>query len=155
MKKMNIAKSLLVAAVIPTLLMAASGSASAGTGVTWKNGQTGYYLLADKAGSVWDSDLTNDQNVWSDISNSDGSWNEVNAYNAQCLTGYYRQVYTENCNYGTDGTNWWERWYEISTSTGWKLQNRETGYILDDDGHGDVYANSNDVGNSDHNQRWH
>ncbi|WP_405882619.1 hypothetical protein OG762_31030 [Streptomyces sp. NBC_01136] len=154
MKKLNVVRSLLVGAAIPSLLMVTSGSASAdGYGITWRNGKTGNYLTAYYNGKVGDDAHYQGESDWNDIENSDGTWNEVNVHLGQCLTGYYAQVYTENCNSGTNGTNSWERWYEWPTSTGWELKNVETGYILDDDGYDNVYANSTDWANS--NQRWH
>ncbi|MEV5283503.1 hypothetical protein ACFYMW_25230 [Streptomyces sp. NPDC006692] len=147
----------MIAAAIPALVVAASGSASADDWVSWKNAKSGKLLIfgiSDHLGEVkggvpgtgWDYE-------WWDIQNSDGSWNETQGTNpGRCLTGYYRQVYTEPCNAWRDGTNSWQRWSEISTSTGWKLQNRQTGYVLDDEGSGGIYANETDWNNS--NQRW-
>ncbi len=162
--KAKIAKACMVAMAIPALVMATSGSASADDWVTWRNGKTSLYLTygwGDYQGQVKGGlGGTGWETSWWDQANSDGSWNETTGtYDSsglgRCLTGYYQQVYTESCNANSDQTNWWERWKEISTSTGWELKNVETGDVLDDNGSGGIYANSNDVGNSDANQRWH
>ncbi|MEU9986247.1 hypothetical protein AB0E10_05435 [Streptomyces sp. NPDC048045] len=149
------AKALLVATAVPALLVSTSAAASADGWVTWKNQKSGLYLTANNSGAVkgdWAMPGVNETAYqWYDTSNSDGSYNESNGY-GMCLVGYYRQVYTEGCNSRRDQTNWWQRWYEISTSSGWKLKNRQTGWILDDEGHGGIYANSGDYNNS--NQRW-
>ncbi|MFI1165786.1 hypothetical protein ACH4UM_19765 [Streptomyces sp. NPDC020801] len=153
--KQKLVKSLLAVAAVPALVAVASAPAQADGWVTWKNVKTGNYLLFDGNGNVkggWAAPGTSWDYDWYDFQNSDGSYNEAPG-GGNCLTGYYRQVYTESCNARRDQTNWWQRWYEISTSTGWKLKNRETGYILDDEGHGGIYANVNDV-NSSQNQRW-
>lgn len=158
MKRKNVARALVAAAAVPAFLMGTAGQSFADGNVTWHNG-TGDWLgtiaSGNNRGAVV-TGLSGGGNSWHDQQNSDGSWNEVSNYlPGYCLTGYYRSVYTEPCNATKDGTNWWERWYEISTPTGWKLQNRETGYILDDDGNGNIYANVNDAGDGDRNQRWH
>ncbi len=142
--KRKMAKALLVATAVPALLVSTSVAASADGWVTWKNQKSGYYLTANSGGTVkgnWAMPGVNETEYqWYDTSNSDGSYNESNGYG------------TEGCNSRRDQTNWWQRWYEISTSSGWKLKNRQTGWILDDEGHGGIYANSTDYNNS--NQRW-
>jgi hypothetical protein len=146
------AKVAVFAAAIPALVLGASGVASADGNVTWVNAKWSGYRLGNSGGKVF---LGNATFSWHDVQNSDGSWNEVSNLDGQCLTGYYTQIYTEPCNSGKDGTNWWERWYEVSTNSGWKLKNRETGYILDAGDPGNVYGNATDYGDGDPNQRWH
>ncbi|MFF3389998.1 hypothetical protein ACFYW1_03450 [Streptomyces sp. NPDC002669] len=151
MKRQTIIRPLLIAMTIPALTLAISSPASADGYITWQNKRTNKYLTATDDGVRGDSNRT-DNATWVDIANSDGSYNEWSPGRG-CLTGYYRSVYTEPCSSGqSDATNWWQRWWEISTSSGWKLQNRQTGYVLDDDGYGNIYANSTDWNNS--NQRW-
>ncbi|MGW3202715.1 hypothetical protein [Streptomyces sp. NPDC001135] len=153
--KRKMAKALMVAAAVPALLVSTSGAASADGWVTWKNVKSGYYLTANSGGTVkgdWAMPGVNENDYqWYDQSNGDSSYTEYNGW-GMCLVGYYRQVYTENCSKGRDQSNWWQRWYEVSTNSGWKLKNRQTGWILDDEGHGGIYANSTDYNNS--NQRW-
>ncbi|MEV7595648.1 hypothetical protein AB0O42_35850, partial [Streptomyces sp. NPDC089922] len=68
----------MIAAAIPALVVAASGSASADDWVSWKNAKSGKLLIfgiSDHLGEVkggvpgtgWDYE-------WWDIQNSDGSW---------------------------------------------------------------------------------
>ncbi|WP_037624084.1 hypothetical protein [Streptomyces aureus] len=157
-KKPGLITALLTTMTVAATLMTATGSANANSGdlVTWKNHKTNYFLTFEKGGIVKGNYGTGSNNHWQEIKNSDGSWNLITDDGYRyCLTGYYRQVYTEPCDGAPNGTNTWERWYEIPTQTGWALKNRQTGYILDDDGNGNIYANSNDVGNSDPNQRWY
>lgn len=160
MKK--IAKALLVAVAVPALVLTASGAASADDWVHWKNAKSGQYLLygvSDYKGQVKGGQPgTGWEYEWWDIQNSDGSWAQTTGViettgMGRCLTGYWRDVYTEPCNANRDQTNWWQRWYEIPVGSGWKLQNRQTGYILDDEGHGGIYANKDDFNNA--NQRWY
>ncbi|MFJ3906302.1 hypothetical protein [Streptomyces sp. NPDC090025] len=152
-------RAIMVAAAVPALVMSASGAASADAWVTWKNTKSKLWLTyersgggvkGDRGGVQWEPD-------WWAVWNSDGSWNmSTGTYNSdgssRCLTGYYRQVYVENCWNNRDQTNWWQRWYEIPASDGWKLKNRQTGYVLDDEGSGGIYANATDYNNE--NQRW-
>ncbi|MFJ4672774.1 hypothetical protein [Kitasatospora purpeofusca] len=66
------------------------------------------------------------------------------------MTAYWNNsVYIEGCN--SASPNSYEKWWEISTSTGWKLQNVATNLILDSNSAGSVYAIGNNDGN---NQRW-
>ncbi|MFI9254638.1 hypothetical protein [Streptomyces sp. NPDC053069] len=159
--KKKMAKALIAAAAVPALLVATSGSASADDWVMWQNAKSHLFLThgwGDYQGQVKGGmGGTGWEPQWWDIQNSDGSWNETAGTNetpgpGRCMTGYWRQVYTEPCNPYRDQTNNWQRWREIPTNTGWKLQNVQTGWILDDEGHGGIYANDHDYGNA--NQRW-
>ncbi len=154
--KQKIVKTLLVAATLPALLIGTSTSAFADGQVWWVNNKTGKDLMYDSYGNVWggryDPEVRNHD--WYETLNSDGTWNIGNGF-GHCLTAYERSVYTERCNAAANQTNAWQRWKEIKTPTGWKLKNLQSGWILDDDGYGHIYANSNDVGDSDLNQRWH
>ncbi|MFJ4093040.1 hypothetical protein ACIPYS_15775 [Kitasatospora sp. NPDC089913] len=91
---------------------------------------------------------------WYDEQTNDGSYVERGAIRT-CLTNYNDLVYTEPCDgdASANASNWYQRWYEISTPTGWKLQNRMTGRILDSNEYGQVYT-LGDFGDSDLNQRW-
>ncbi|MFJ4798835.1 hypothetical protein [Kitasatospora purpeofusca] len=155
-------KSLLVATTATGLILGATGIASAASGtVTWGSNRYPGFLSDIGGGRVTTyADTSNIPlaHVWYDIQNSDGSWNEVNAQTGWCLTSFSNQaVYTEPCSSGKDATNWWQRWYEIQTPTGWKLQSRMTGFILDSGGPypNNVYANPTDWGDSNSAQRWH
>jgi hypothetical protein len=156
--KKSVSKMLLTVAAVPAMIVAAAGSASAASSgnVTWKGGWSGQWLCSQvdygPVTTCWNQSA---QGVpWTDRQNSDGSWNEVDQW-GRCLTGYWTSVYVESCNSASNGTNNWERWNEISTATGWKLKNVQTGYILDEDNNYHVYANATDYGNSDAHQRWH
>ncbi|WP_153068650.1 hypothetical protein [Streptomyces orinoci] len=147
------------AAVAPLLLAVTAGSAHADGTVTWSMNYYPGYLSDVRGGhditTYADTSKIPMAHVWYDIQNSDGSWNEVNANTGWCLTSYDTQVYTEPCNSAKDGTNWYQRWYEIKTDAGWKLQSRMSGYTLDggaDPTTNNVYANPKDYGNSF--QRW-
>ncbi|MGW6876059.1 hypothetical protein ACWGHA_27435 [Streptomyces xanthophaeus] len=151
-------KAIAVSAAIIPVLLATSGSASADGNVTWSNKRTGKYIgtmaSGPNKGKVYNN-LSGGANSWYDQRNSDGSYNQVSRYlPGYCLTAYGSEVYTEKCNATPDGTNWYQRWYEVSTATGWKLQNKQSGAILDDNGNGTIYANGTDYGNSNLNQRW-
>lgn len=152
-------RAILVAAAVPALVMTASGSASADNWVTWKNVKSGLWLSYERVGTGVKGDLggTSWEPDWWQVSNSDNSWNmTTGTYNSdgsgRCLTGYYRQIYTEKCWPYRDQTNWWQRWYEFPTEDGWKLKNRQTGWTLDDAGNGGIYGNETDYNNA--NQRW-
>ncbi|MFB7249005.1 hypothetical protein CW362_40935 [Streptomyces populi] len=142
---------------VPAMLLGSAEQASAANGgtVTWRNHKNDFFLSAH-GGRVWDDKWAGVSNyhLWSEYQNSDGSWNLL-SNDGQCLVGFNRQVYTEPCNPRRDQTNHWQRWYEVATKTGWALKNRQTGRILDDAGDGSIYANDNDAGNGDPNQRWY
>ncbi|MEV0412591.1 hypothetical protein AB0I68_17730 [Streptomyces sp. NPDC050448] len=152
--KQKMVRALVLAAAVP-VLVAVAAPAQADGWVTWRNKQTDRWLSSYDDGSVRGDEVqsVSDWDGWLEIQNGDGSYNLQAHHSGKCLVGYYRQVYTEDCNPRRDQTNSWQRWDEISTSTGWKLRNRQTGYILDDEGHGGIYANVNDV-NTSKNQRW-
>ncbi|MFJ9953613.1 hypothetical protein [Kitasatospora sp. NPDC091207] len=162
MTKARIFNILAAAATVPVLAIGFAGPASADGNVTWKNGVgnpshtsggSGLYLISNSAGGGVAT--TNYRFGWHDIQNSDGTWNEVDSY-GRCLTGYGNQAYTEDCNSGRDGTNTWQRWREINTGSGFKLQNVQTGGFLDNSGNGGwggVYVNGTDWNND--NQRWY
>ncbi|WP_159400503.1 hypothetical protein [Streptomyces sp. XY431] len=150
MGKNRIARFSIVAAMASALVLSASGVASAEGNVYWKNVRWNGLRLGNSGGNVF---LINATASWNETKNSDGSFNLASKLDGQCLTSFSNQhVYTEPCNPGMDQTNGWQRWWEIKTDTGWKLQSWQTGFILDAAEPGNVYANPIDWGNS--NQRW-
>ncbi|MET9692963.1 hypothetical protein ABZY81_31640 [Streptomyces sp. NPDC006514] len=139
--------------------MSDSASASTTGSVTWTNVATGRCLSYDNLVSGPDSSVYTTDCLprggqfsvsWKDAQASDGSWTQKTMDN-RCLTSFGNSVYLENCAGNADDTNWYERWYELSTTTGWKLKNRMTGMILDSNAAGDVYAISS---NGTNYQRW-
>jgi hypothetical protein len=147
-----------------------AGQAFAGD-VTWLNAATDLYLTGNgliDAGSS-DSLITANAYVglsgqtWTDTRQSNGTWTEANDAIAGCLDsnaewGTYGAAYLHTCNGGG-----YQDWYELDTSTGWALEDYQTGLFLDG-GNGpsangqfadvNVFTNSN-FGNSDLYQRWH
>ncbi|MET9677646.1 hypothetical protein ABZY68_31820 [Streptomyces sp. NPDC006482] len=156
MKKNRMVQAMVAAVAIPALALMTASPAAADGRVQWKHAQSGYCLNAVQGVSAvhtfWNCNAANGV-WWTEIQNSDGSWNMVDQW-GRCLTAYWQdQVYVENCSSGRDQTNWYQRWWEDSTSSGWKLTNRMTGRVLDSNGKGgDVYT----LGNNDSiYQRWH
>ncbi|MEU9202262.1 hypothetical protein [Streptomyces sp. NPDC048332] len=153
----RVVKAVLAALAIPATVLALANPASAVDGgkVQWKHAKSGYCLSSiENYGPVsvfWNCKSANGV-WWTEIQNSDGSWNMVDQW-GWCLTNYNDTVYVEPCSSGRDQTNWYQRWYETNTATGWKLTNRQTGRVLDSNG-SKVYTGP-DYGDSDTYQRWH
>ncbi|WP_157597328.1 hypothetical protein [Streptacidiphilus rugosus] len=85
---------------------------------------------------------------WTDTAHSDGGYTEVNEGSGNCLdSNYSGQAYTHNCLSG----DMYQRWYEISTNSGWCLWDLQTGKVLD--ANPTVYTNTN-YGDGDSYQRW-
>ncbi|MFE9802041.1 RICIN domain-containing protein [Streptomyces goshikiensis] len=133
------------------------GQAFADGKVTWKNSRSGLCLtftalplpVADVQGKPCGGNWGTAQ-AWYDQRQSDGSYRQVHYASgaAYCLDGNYGQAYVMECNGGD-----WQRWWEISTPTGWALMNVHTGYVLEDNGSGSIRTNVN-YGDSNSNQRW-
>ncbi|MET7300193.1 hypothetical protein [Embleya sp. NPDC005575] len=157
MKKKRIAKFALATAAIPAMIMGASSPvyADSSSFVTWRNGWSGEYLC-DNEGSTDVYTCANssaDGTRWLDGDNGNGTWKEIDRW-GRCLTAYWNnRAYVEPCSF--NGANTYQQWREISTGSGWKLQNVATGYILDQGSNYSVYANSTDYGDSNSHQRWH
>jgi len=133
------------AAVVSTLLAAAmfgvAGPASADGIVTWTNKGTGYDLAYDSNNAYVGSGPGQAnilQGQWYDRQQSDGTWLEANQYenanwcldsNNQWANGQQGNVYLTPC--GTTTTNNYQKWYEIPTSNGWALRDKQTGLYLD------------------------
>ncbi|MFJ4672773.1 RICIN domain-containing protein [Kitasatospora purpeofusca] len=160
MSKRNTMRTLAALSAIPFLIIssgAASASASqtASNVVSWKNAATRNCLLHNtwinrdqvSAGSCFTS---NSEHNWLESQESDGSWSMV----GYAMDGYWTLTsYWNNSVYLESPTanNSYQRWWEISTTTGWKLQSVATNYILDSNNSGSVYAIGDNGGN---NQRW-
>lgn len=142
------------AAITLATVFGTAGSAFADGNVTWKNDKTGKMLSVDPHWSTGQLQLsirdgwTTGNEGWRDTQQSDGGYTEKNLVHGGCLDGNWGQAYWNSCN-GSD----WQHWYEVSTSTGWKLQSVHTGYVLDADAN-TVYTNP-DYGDGDRYQRWH
>ncbi|MFF4507595.1 hypothetical protein [Streptomyces sp. NPDC001401] len=146
-------KALLVtqAAALSVVLGVSNASA-----VTWNNSYYGrnnsdaYLSESYGAGGIQlgASGLPNME--WKDTKYSDGAWTEINKWSGHCLdSNSSGSVYPHSCIRG----DLYQRWYEISTPTGWALEDEATGRFLDvDDSHG-VYTNTNH-GDGDSHQRW-
>ncbi|UQA95609.1 RICIN domain-containing protein [Streptomyces halobius] len=143
MQKRQVAKALGAAAIVPSILLATAGNASAwDRRVDWKNVATGAYLTESgtslrKVGGWWET------------KNSDGTfklrWAGFGS-GYECLDSNSKgSVYVIQCNGGNN-----QKWYEIKTSTGWKLKNKATGRVLDT-AHGKAYTKPD---NGSKYQRW-
>ncbi|MEY9836329.1 hypothetical protein [Streptacidiphilus sp. EB103A] len=174
-----------VAAVIGAVAAGTAGPAFAGN-VTWKNAGTGYYLVSENgtpgkpgnAYTVLDNSPGNDCSVytvcakWTDIKQGDGTWVEEsqNTNGGGCLDSNsawtsYGSVYVHGCFLDSNGVDndTYQKWHELATTTGWALEDEQTGLFLDGGtgpgGNGrfsstNLFANSN-YGNGDAWQRWH
>lgn len=138
------------------VLLTVAGSSNAFAGdVSWQNayyaGGLNVAYLSDSQNIIQLSSPGYTHDGWTDTKYSDGGWTEVNDASGRCLdSNYSGNVYPHSCVSG----DIYQRWYEISTPTGWALGDEQTGLFLDaDDTHG-VYTNTN-YGNSDSHQRWH
>jgi hypothetical protein len=137
----------------PTTLGCAD--AFAGT-VTWdnvyqsQNGYDGYLSESYGAGGI-EIGVSGFPNMeWIDTKFSDGAWTEVNEWSGHCLdSNFSGSVYPHSCISG----DLYQRWYEISTPTGWALEDEETGLFLDYSDSVGIYTNTN-YGDSDSHQRW-
>ncbi|WP_406430361.1 RICIN domain-containing protein [Streptomyces sp. NBC_00631] len=144
------------------LTLGTAAPASAASGITWRNGLYNHDYFLQSDGYEAQPSLAyagaSAQSFWTDIENSDGTWNEVD-WAGYCLTGYGRTVETMPCNSAKDATDGHMRWREINmgSGNGWKLQNVLSGYYLDWTGTspnaGTVYLHDGDAGNP--NERWY
>ncbi|MER6570502.1 hypothetical protein ABT288_31055 [Streptomyces sp. NPDC001093] len=145
-------KALGVAAMAMIMVVVGSGSAFAGS-VTWLNAAYNYggtsYLRENVYGSnSIDIGDSSKYTGWIDTKYSDGAWTEKNDLFGDCLdSNYSGQVYAHSCLSG----DIYQRWYEISTNSGWCLMDEQTGLVLD--AKPAVYTNTN-YGDRDLNQRW-
>lgn len=168
-----------VLGAVGTMAIATAGPAAADGAVTWKNAATGNCLRSDPVSAggphnLYTAGCTNvigqayPSTAWYDVWTSDGTWLEQSANiqaspiacldsNSQFDNGHYGAAYALDCNGGRN-----QHWYELSTTTGWALEDQATGLFLDG-GNGpnanhqfpnNVFANSN-YGNGDSYQRWH
>lgn len=149
MKRIALGVASVAAASALMISVAGPAAAEIGGQVSWRNAQTGRYLsyVGDRkvvTKTAYDH--------WFENKKSDGSWELPWAGSAifedrPCLDSDANgNVYGIPCNGGD-----YQRWYEVKTSTGWKLQNKATGRILDSDANGNVYTLPDNGSNW---QRW-
>ncbi|MFD7340016.1 hypothetical protein ACFV98_29045 [Streptomyces violascens] len=173
MRKTLVAKVAGVAAAIPMLVLATTGSAYAdGSGITWTARATDHCLMWH-AGSngYW---LSNDNICWNDGTKQGVLWddttsgleNQTGEYWAEkvhntgvCLTAYWAPsgsntgpAYLEPC---SGPINYYEQWKEVSVGNGFQLVNRETGWCLDGNGSGDMYTTPCDPNHNNKYQIWY
>ncbi|MFI0967634.1 RICIN domain-containing protein [Streptomyces sp. NPDC021080] len=156
--KSKFIKAAMVAAAVPALALAPTGSAYAdGNGITWTQRATDHCLMWHNSGTgYW---VSNDAICWNDglkqgvlwddvqggLENQTGEyWAEKVHGTGTCLTAYWApsgsnkgSVYLETC---SGPVNYYEQWKEVSVGNGFQLVNRETGWCLDGNGNGDMYT---------------
>jgi hypothetical protein len=156
MRKARIAQLLTIAATVPMLALATTGSAYAdGYNITWTDAATGRCLSWGYTGSDQPILHTDSPSafsgcgrsnfMWDDLQgglqNQDGSyWKETTSDgNNVCLTADGSAAYLEHCD---SPANWYEQWQErwAPSGNGYNLVNRESGYCLDSNANGDVYS---------------
>lgn len=154
MRKIRAAQLLTIAATVPVIVVATSGSASAayygGDPVSWKNAATGRYLIVE---DTHVKTVKSDEYAkrWEEKKWGDGAWTFFSnrGFNTGCLdSDSDGDVYVIQCNGGDH-----QKWYEQKTSTGWRLKNKATGRVLDSNAAGSVYT-KRDAGDSNKYQRW-
>ncbi|MGW0884806.1 hypothetical protein [Streptomyces sp. NPDC002671] len=173
--KSKLAKAGVVAAAVPALALATTGSAYAdGYKITWNSRGTGHCLLWN--GSA-DHGYQLSNNYWC-VNTNDGSqgdtWDDVQGgledqtgeFWAEkvhgtnvCLTAYWAPkdsntgaAYLENC---SGPVNYYEQWKEVWVGNGFHLVNRETGACLDGNGSGNMYTTPCDPYNKNQYQIWY
>ncbi|MEV5942157.1 ricin-type beta-trefoil lectin domain protein [Streptomyces sp. NPDC051994] len=138
------------ALVAPLLVVGASAAAHADGDVVWNHKNGGGCLSG-----MWDHH-SGWNNVglypcsfgaakWHDISVGGDAWIEQMAeVPGSCLAGYTdHDAYVEAC---SNDRNDYQRWRELNTGDGWKLQNVATGECLDSD-NSKVYMHECNDGN--------
>lgn len=125
--KLRLISTFAAAAVMaPVLMLAGSGQAAAASKtVQWKNKVTGQCL-----GSVHDQVLMNGcqyrMTNWKETKQSDGTFVLQNTASLWCLDSRKNgTVYLHKCNGGNN-----QKWHEIKTPQGWRLQNKATKLTL-------------------------
>ncbi|MBX7554186.1 hypothetical protein [Streptomyces sp. NPDC004232] len=164
MRKARIAQLAGIAAAVPMLVLATTGSAYAdGYGIKWASNETQDCLAWTNDNGNWTLGTVkpafpgsgssycvddNHQIEWDDtqgnLENQDGSyWRESpGGHDDMCLTAYgtgggLGQAYLEPC---SSPANYYEQWKEQWTGSGFNLVNRETGYCLDSNSSFEVYT---------------
>ncbi|MFD7019281.1 ricin-type beta-trefoil lectin domain protein [Streptomyces sp. NPDC059161] len=139
------------ALVAPLLVVGASAAAHADGDVVWNHKNGGGCLSG-----MWDH-----HSGWNDVglypcSFGASQWHDVNVGGnvfiermaqvpGSCLAGYTdHDAYVEAC---SSGQNDYQRWREINTGDGWKLQNVATGECLDANDASKVYTHECNDGN--------
>ncbi|MFI1769803.1 RICIN domain-containing protein [Streptomyces sp. NPDC020800] len=150
-------KSLKMLFAIQAAAIAVALCCSDASAVTWDNAwfsgdKTDAYLSESYGAGGIQLGVSGFPNMeWNDTKYSDGAWTEVNKWSGHCLDSNSNgKVYPHGC----IGGDRYQRWYEISTPTGWALEDEATGLFLDCDNSHGVYTNRN-YGDRDSHQRWH
>jgi Ricin-type beta-trefoil lectin domain len=164
------------AGLIGSAVVGMSGTAFANGQVTWKNAHSNACLRSDATSLDAQDVFTGPCIAWNGLANTDDYWYDVldpsvGDYVEQsetitpggiaCLDsnnqwGSYGSVYVIQCNSGN-----YQNWWENSTSTGWQLQDAQTGLVLDgasgpnNDGQFSNYVFTSTADNNDSWQRWH
>ncbi|AYG85123.1 hypothetical protein DWB77_07339 [Streptomyces hundungensis] len=157
MNKHRFAQLAMVATAVPAVFVANSGVASAAGGqqAYWKNVATGKCLTyraginqptRDVETSTPCSRTPVSSYRWLEEQASDGTW-AMRTEDGRCLTSYGSAVYLEDCSADVNATNWYQRWWEVSSSRGWKLKSRMSGLYLDSNSDGGVYTHTENDGN--------
>ncbi|MEV5944153.1 RICIN domain-containing protein [Streptomyces sp. NPDC051994] len=171
--KSTFTKAAVVAAAVPALALATTGSAYAASGISWVQRATDHCLMwhHNTDSSYWvsgDNICWNDGNQqgvkWDDsqsgLENQTGEyWTEKVNGTGVCLTAYWAPsgsntgpAYLEPC---SGPANYYEQWKEVWVGNGFQLQNRETGWCLDGNGSGDMYTTPCDPNHNNKYQIWY
>ncbi|KUM96810.1 hypothetical protein AQI88_09975 [Streptomyces cellostaticus] len=115
-----------VAVIAPVLALAGTGQAfAASRTVTWQNYSNAKYL-AYFNGKVRTTSASGPSMKWDESKQSDGTFTMKHHLTGKCLDSNGNgAVYVGSCNGGN-----YQRWYEINTSSGWRLKNKATGRTL-------------------------
>ncbi|WP_406346788.1 hypothetical protein [Streptomyces sp. NBC_00648] len=170
----RIARTAGVAAAIPVLLLATTGSAHAdGFDISWTQRATDHCLMWNETSSnhysvqndywCWNNETqgTRWDDVQGGLEDQTGKYYAEKVHNTNvCLTAFWADpdattgpVYLENC---SSPVNYYEQWEEKWVGNGFHLVNRETGWCLDGNGSGSMYTAPCDPSNKNNKyQIWY